>query len=63
MSEDLKKTPKEAMERIAEEVMTGLRHGHFEITVMAEIIKGKKRRLILRAGKSHQFIINEEELG
>lgn len=63
MNETLKRTSKEAMVKIEEEVTAGLRHGHFEIRLEGEIIAGKKRRLIIKAGKSHQFIINEEELG
>jgi len=44
-------------------VEDGLRHGFFECTVSSEVINGKKRRLVIRAGKSDQFTIAEEELG
>jgi len=40
----------------------GLRHGFFEFVVSGEIVKDKKRRLVIRAGKSHQFTIAEHEL-
>ncbi|MDP9364106.1 MAG: hypothetical protein M3Q10_07765 [Chloroflexota bacterium] len=40
----------------------GLRHGFFEFAVSCEIVKDKKRRLVIRAGKSHQYTIAEHEL-
>ena len=43
-------------------VEDGLRHGFFECTVSSEVVNGKKRRLVIRAGKSHQFTIAEDEL-
>ncbi len=43
-------------------VEDGLRHGFFEIAVSGEIVKDKKRRLVIRAGKSHQYTIPEHEL-
>jgi hypothetical protein len=52
----------QAMERLTREVCDGLRHGHFELTIVGEIVKGKKRGLIIKAGKSHRFTIPEEEI-
>ena len=43
-------------------VVDGLRHGYFECTVSSEVINGKKRRLVIKAGKSDQFTIAEDEL-
>ncbi len=43
-------------------VEDGLRHGYFECTVSSEVINGKKRRLVIKAGKSDQFTIAEDEL-
>lgn len=40
----------------------GLRHGFFEFAVSGEIVKDRKRRLVIRAGKSHQYTIPEHEL-
>ena len=51
-----------ALARLREIVLDGLRHGFFECSVSCEVINGKKRRLVIRAGKSHQFTIQEEEL-
>jgi hypothetical protein len=52
----------QALERLTEEVRDGLRHGHFELTVVGEIVKGKKRGLTIKAGKSHRFTIPEEAI-
>ena len=43
-------------------VEDGLRHGFFECTVSSEVVNGKKRRLVIKAGKSDQFTIAEDEL-
>lgn len=48
--------------RLREIVEDGLRHGFFECAVSCEVVTGKKRRLIIKAGKSHQFTIAENEL-
>jgi hypothetical protein len=52
----------EALNKLSEEVRAGLRHGFFQCKVTCEITNGGKRRLIIRAGKSHHFIIGKEEL-
>jgi len=44
----------EAIARLEEIVLDGLRHGFFECVVSSEVIQGKKRRLVIRAGKSYQ---------
>ena len=43
-------------------VEDGLRHGFFECAVSGEIAPGKKRRLVIKSGKSFQFTIGEHEL-
>jgi hypothetical protein len=50
-----------AMSRVVAEIQDGLRHGYFEYTLACEIIGGDRRRLTLRAGKSHQFLIPKED--
>jgi hypothetical protein len=52
----------QALERLTREVRDGLRHGHFELTIVGEIVKGRKRGLTIKAGKSHRFTIPEEEI-
>jgi hypothetical protein len=51
-----------AMEKLEAEIREGMRHGFFELSVACEVIKDGKRRLIIRAGKSYQFVIPEEEV-
>lgn len=52
-----------ALKKLEQVVLDGLRHGHFEYTVVCDVINGKKRRLVIKAGVSHQFVIPLEELG
>ena len=51
----------QAMRKIESEVREGLRHGHFQITLECTVANGKKRDLIVKAGKHHRFLISEEE--
>jgi len=51
-----------AMERLSREVLDGLKHGFFELTVVGETVKDQKRRLTVKAGKTHLYYIPEEEL-
>jgi hypothetical protein len=46
-----------ALAKLRQVVVDGLRHGFFDYTVTCETISGKKRRLVIKAGKSHHFII------
>jgi hypothetical protein len=50
-----------AMRRIIAELEAGLRHGYFEYTVTCEVIGHGRRRLVLHAGKSYQFVIPADE--
>jgi hypothetical protein len=52
----------EALARIEEVIVDGLRHGFFDCSIACEIGNGGKRQLVIRAGKSHKFTIPEEEL-
>ena len=51
-----------ALAQLQEIVLDGLRHGFFDCSVSCEVVQGKKRRLVIKAGKSHQFTIAEDEL-
>ena len=53
---------REALDQIGKIVLDGLSHGHFRATVSSEVGKGKRRELVIEAGKSHKFTIPEEEL-
>ena len=51
-----------ALLHLREVVLDGLRHGFFDYAITCELVKGSKRRLTIKAGKSHQFTIPEEDL-
>ncbi len=51
-----------AFAQVRQIIEDGLRHGFFECAISGEIINGKKRRLVIKSGKSHHFTIAEEEL-
>jgi hypothetical protein len=48
--------------RLQEIVLDGLRHGFFDCFITCELVNERKRRVIIKAGKSHQFTIREEDL-
>jgi hypothetical protein len=49
-----------AVQRITAEILDGIAHGHFELSVTCEVIGGGRRRLVLRAGKSYVFLLPEK---
>ena len=53
---------REALDRLRDLVVDGLRHGFFDYSITCKIDSGGKRRLVIRAGKSHKFTIPEDEL-
>jgi len=57
-----KSTLADAINKLSEVVRDGLRHGFFECKITSEILNGRKRSLTIKAGKSHRFVIEEEEL-
>ncbi len=52
----------QAMRMLQQVIHDGLQHGFFEYGVTCELIPGRKRRLVIKAGTSHQFTILEDEL-
>jgi hypothetical protein len=50
-----------AIDRIVAEIVDGLRHGYFDYHLTCEVIGQGRRRLILHAGKSHQFVISQAD--
>jgi hypothetical protein len=50
-----------ALRRVLAEIREGLRHGHFEYVLTCDVIGHGRRRLVLRAGKSYQFVLPVEE--
>jgi len=56
-------TERDAMfARLQEIILDGLRHGFFDFSITCELVKDRKRRVVIKAGKNHQFTIKEEEL-
>ena len=53
---------KEAAERLLAEVFDGIKHGFFNITVEGEIVRGEKRGVTIRAGKSYRFVAHPDDL-
>ena len=51
-----------ALNQLLNEVMDGLRHGHFRCVIFSTIGKNNKRDLVIEAGKSHKFTIPEDDL-
>jgi hypothetical protein len=52
----------EALERIGQIVLDGLRHGYFRCSITSVIGKDNRRDLVVEAGKSFKFTVPEEEL-
>jgi hypothetical protein len=48
--------------KLREEVDAGIKHGFFQFEVTGELIKGEKRSLTIKAGKSHHFVIPSDDL-
>jgi hypothetical protein len=53
---------REAVDRLVQVFLDGLRHGHFRCAISSAIGKGNRREIVIEAGKSHKFTIPEEEL-
>jgi hypothetical protein len=50
-----------ALRRIVAEIVDGLRHGYFEFSLTCDVIPHGRRRLVLHAGKSYQFVLAAED--
>lgn len=48
---------KAAREHMARELVDGVRHGFFEMTVTVEMMQSKKQFITIKAGKSYRFIV------
>jgi hypothetical protein len=53
---------REALDRLEGLVVDGVKHGFFDYSIICEIEKGGKRKLVIHAGKSHKFTIPLEEV-
>jgi hypothetical protein len=46
-----------ACERMVRELMSGVKHGFFEMTVIVETAPTKKTTITIKAGKSYRFVV------
>lgn len=53
----LASTRDRVLRRIIAEIVDGLAHGFFDLRVSCELIGHGRRRLVLHAGKTYQFVI------
>jgi hypothetical protein len=51
----------QALNHVRDQLVDGLRHGFFELTITCELVKDRKRRLVVKSGKSEQFTIPPDE--
>ena len=51
-----------ALDHVRDQLVDGLRHGFFEFTITCELVKDRKRRLVVTTGKSEQFTIPANEV-
>ena len=52
----------EALNRLRGLVVDGLKHGFFDYSISCEVGNKGRRKLVIRAGKSHKFTIPEDDL-
>ena len=53
---------REALDSLEGLIVDGLKHGFFDYSIACLVSNGGKRELLIRAGKSHKFIIPEHEV-
>ena len=47
---------KSACEHIVRELLDGVKHGFFEMTITVETVRSKKKCITIKGGRSHRFI-------
>ncbi len=47
-----------ALDKINADIVAGLAHGFFAIKIECEIVRGGKRQMTIKSGKSHRFVID-----
>ena len=48
---------KAVCEHIVRELLDGVRHGFFEMTITVETGQAKKKSITIKSGKSHRFTV------
>jgi hypothetical protein len=51
-----------ALDLIENLLVEGIKHGHFDYSIICETGTGGRRLLIVKAGKSHKFSIMESDV-
>jgi hypothetical protein len=46
-----------ACEHMVRELVDGVRHGFFEMTIKVETVQSKKKCITIKMGKSYRFIV------
>jgi hypothetical protein len=62
MPQDSKHSLEGLMDKIMAELVDGIRHGHFDISISGTVTRGDRVEVILRAGKNHRFLIPRESI-
>jgi hypothetical protein len=52
----------EAMAKVTEIMLDGLRHGFFDMAITCEIGTDQKRILTVKSGKSHRFVVPFDQI-
>jgi len=52
----------QALYLVERTIRDGLDHGYFECTIRSEVFGSGKRRLVISASKSYQFVIPAEQV-
>ncbi len=55
-------TEKEGFSKMLSNIISGLKHGFFQCEIECEKLKNGKRQITYKAGKSHKFFIEEQDL-
>ena len=56
-----KGTLEKVLEKVTNEIKSGVKHGFFEYQITCEIVKENKRKITIKTGKSYQYHIPEDE--
>jgi hypothetical protein len=51
-----------ARARLTAEIHEGLRHGHFKIGIMCDVVSAGRRALLVESGKTYRYLIAEADL-
>ena len=61
MSNYSNRTLEKTLIQITETIRSGIKHGFFDCQINCEIVKGNKRKITIKTGKSYQHYISEDD--